>query len=75
MNNEIDTLATALYANTDDLVKAAPDMAPWRPAVGFAPRLTDAELPWPKQGRRGARCSALSDVPRGRQRPEIASGR
>ncbi|MEU7769641.1 transposase [Nocardia sp. NPDC049190] len=25
-------------------MKAAPDMAAWRPAVGFAPRLTDAEL-------------------------------
>ncbi|WP_327151959.1 IS982 family transposase [Nocardia sp. NBC_01329] len=44
MNNEIDTLATALYVKTDDLLKAAPDMAPWRPAVGFVPRLTDAEL-------------------------------
>jgi hypothetical protein len=41
---DLDTLATALYVRTDDLLKAAPDRAPARPHVGFAPRLTDAEL-------------------------------
>jgi hypothetical protein len=40
----VDTLATALYVKTDDLLRAAPDLAPWRPAVGIAPRLSDAEL-------------------------------
>lgn len=44
MTNDLDTLATALYVRTDDLLKEAPDLAPWRPRVGIAPRLTDAEL-------------------------------
>ncbi|MFE5549883.1 hypothetical protein ACFQ71_39740 [Streptomyces sp. NPDC056534] len=29
---------------TDDLLKASPHLAPWRPAVGIVPQLTDAEL-------------------------------
>ena len=29
---DLDTLATALYARADDLLKAAPERAPWRPA-------------------------------------------
>jgi hypothetical protein len=41
---DLDTLATALYVRTDDLLKASPDRAPARPRVGIAPRLTDAEL-------------------------------
>jgi hypothetical protein len=41
---DLDTLATALYVTTDDLLKRAPHLAPWRPAVGIAPKLTDAEL-------------------------------
>jgi hypothetical protein len=41
---DLDTLATALYARTDDLLKAAPQRRPWRPAIGIAPRITDAEL-------------------------------
>lgn len=44
MSNDIDTRATALYVTTDDLLKLRPDLAPQHPAVGFAPRLTDAEL-------------------------------
>lgn len=32
---------------TDDLLKASPHLAPWRPAVGIAPQLTDAELVTP----------------------------
>jgi hypothetical protein len=44
VTNDIDTLATALNVRTDDLLKASPYLAPWRPAVGIAPRLTDAEL-------------------------------
>lgn len=44
MTNNIDTLATALYVRTDDLLKQYPDLAPWRPAIGLQPRLTDAEL-------------------------------
>jgi hypothetical protein len=41
---DLDTLATALYARTDDLLKAAPERAPWRPAIGICPRISDAEL-------------------------------
>ncbi|MER8073251.1 hypothetical protein ABTZ59_33845 [Streptomyces sp. NPDC094034] len=29
---------------TDDVLKASPQLAPWRPAVGITPKLTDAEL-------------------------------
>jgi hypothetical protein len=41
---DLDTLATALYARTDDLLKAAPERRPWRPAIGIAPRISDPEL-------------------------------
>ena len=41
---DFDTLATALYVRTDDLLKASPDRAPWRPKVGIAPKISDAEL-------------------------------
>ena len=44
VTNNLDTLATALYVRTDDLLKAAPHLGPWRPAVGIAPKLSDAEL-------------------------------
>jgi hypothetical protein len=40
----MDTLATALYVRTDDLLKESPQLAPWRPAAGICPRLSDAEL-------------------------------
>jgi DDE family transposase len=41
---DLDTLATALYVRTDDLLKTYPEHAPARPRVGITPRLTDAEL-------------------------------
>jgi hypothetical protein len=41
---DLDTLATALYVRTDDLLKCCPERAPWRPAVGITPRVSDAEL-------------------------------
>jgi len=41
---DLDTLATALYVKTDDLLRIAPQRAPWRPAVGISPRISDAEL-------------------------------
>ena len=44
MTTNLDTLATALYARIDDELKASPWLAPWRPAVGIAPTLSDAEL-------------------------------
>jgi hypothetical protein len=40
----LDTLATALYVKIDDALTASPDLAPWRPEVGLAPTLSDAEL-------------------------------
>jgi hypothetical protein len=44
VTNNLDTLATALYVKIDDLLKATPELAPWRPAIGITPKLTDAEL-------------------------------
>jgi DDE family transposase len=41
---DLDTLATALYVKTDDLLKASPCLGPWRPEVGIGPSLSDAEL-------------------------------
>ena len=40
----MNTLATALYVRTDDLLKESPQLAPRRPAVGISPQLSDAEL-------------------------------
>ena len=42
MDADLDTLATALYVKTDDLMKTG-----WRPEVGIAPKLSDAELVTP----------------------------
>ena len=44
MDADLDTLATALYVTTDDLLKAFPERAPARPRVGIAPLISDAEL-------------------------------
>ena len=44
MNPDLDTLVTALYVTVDDLLAAHPEWAPPRPAVGIAPKLSDAEL-------------------------------
>jgi hypothetical protein len=44
VTNDVDTLAAALYATTEDMLKEHPDLAPWRPPVGITPRLSDAEL-------------------------------
>ena len=44
VKTDLDTLATALYARIDDELKASPWLAPWRPAVGITPTLSDAEL-------------------------------
>jgi Transposase DDE domain len=41
---DLDTLAIALYARIDDTLKDRPELAPWRPKVGIAPKLSDAEL-------------------------------
>ena len=44
MNPDLDPLVCALYVRIDDLLVANPHWAPERPAVGIAPRLSDAEL-------------------------------
>jgi len=41
---ELDTLATALYVRTDDLLKLYPEQVPYRPQVGIAPQISDAEI-------------------------------
>lgn len=44
MDTDLDTLATALYVSTDDLLKDHPQIAPERPRVGFDLGITDAEM-------------------------------
>jgi Transposase DDE domain len=44
VKTDLDTLATALYVKTDDWLKESPQLAPWRPAAGIDPKLSDAEL-------------------------------
>jgi hypothetical protein len=44
VTTNLDTLATALYVRTDDLLKESPQLAPSRPEVGIIPKLSDAEL-------------------------------
>ncbi len=44
MGPDLDTLATTLYVTVDDLLIQHPEWAPQRPAVGIAPKLSDAEL-------------------------------
>lgn len=44
MHVNLETLATALYVKIDDELKARPDLRPARPATGFTPVLSDAEL-------------------------------
>jgi len=44
VTTDLDTLATALYVRTDDLLKESPHRAPLRPAAGISPRISDAEL-------------------------------
>src|SRR5664280_2383030 len=40
----MDTFATALYVKIDDELVTNPLLRIWRPAVGIAPQLSDAEL-------------------------------
>jgi DDE family transposase len=41
---DLDTLATALYVKIDDELRASPQLNRWRPKVGIASKITDAEL-------------------------------
>jgi hypothetical protein len=53
----VDTLATALYATTDDMLKEHPGLAPWRPPVGVERR---------RMGR-GLHPGGMRPLPRDRQ--------
>lgn len=44
MDTDLDTLATALYVTTDDLLRAHPERVPPRPKIGIVPRTSDAEM-------------------------------
>jgi hypothetical protein len=44
VENDIETLATALYVKIDDMLRDWPDLAPARPATGTPLTLSDAEL-------------------------------
>lgn len=44
MENDIETLATALYVKIDDMLRDWPDLAPVRPATSTPLTLSDAEL-------------------------------
>jgi DDE family transposase len=44
VTTDLDTLATALYVRTDDLLKESPHRAPLRPVTGISPQISDAEL-------------------------------
>ena len=44
MDADLDTLATALYARTDDLLKSYRERVPYRPEVGIDPKISDAEI-------------------------------
>ena len=44
MENDIETLATAMYVKIDDMLRDWPDLAPVRPATGTPLTLSDAEL-------------------------------
>ena len=44
MENDIETLAIALYVKIDDMLKKWPDLAPARPEGSIPPTVSDAEL-------------------------------
>lgn len=44
MDTDLDTLATALYVTTDDLLAAHPERVPARPKIGLQPKISDAEM-------------------------------
>ena len=44
MDADMDTFVTALYVKIDDALRIHPELRQWRPKVGLAPRLSDAEL-------------------------------
>jgi hypothetical protein len=41
---DLDTFVTALYVTIDDALRMRPELRPWRPKVGIAPKISDSEL-------------------------------
>ena len=44
MDADLDTFVTALYVTIDDALRIRPELRPWRPRIGLAPKISDAEL-------------------------------
>ena len=44
MDADLDTFVTALYVTIDDALRMRPELRQWRPRIGLAPKLSDAEL-------------------------------
>ena len=44
MDTDLDTLATALYVMTDDLLRAHPERVPARPKGSYTPKTSDVDL-------------------------------
>jgi hypothetical protein len=44
MDADLDTFVTALYVTIDDALRMRPELRPWRPRIGLAPKISDAEL-------------------------------
>lgn len=44
MDADLDTFVTALYVKIDDALRMHPQLRPWRPRVGLAPKVSDAEV-------------------------------
>jgi len=44
MDADLDTFVTALSVTIDDALRIRPELRPWRPRIGLAPKISDAEL-------------------------------
>jgi len=44
VDTDLDTFVTALYVAIDDALRMRPELRQWRPSIGLAPKLSDAEL-------------------------------
>ena len=64
MDADLDTLATALYVRTDDLLKCCPERALWRPVIGICPQISDAERVTLDASDEDARAGNFSGSPR-----------
>lgn len=72
MTTGLDTLATALHLKIDDMLKAAPRLAPWRPRVGITPKPSDAEpAGWAEYGYCASESGADTTATEARVGPEV----